>query len=482
MRVIFIMADTFRYDHLGVNGNKWIHTPSLDRLAAMSSVFDQKYIGSFPTLPNRRDIHLGTGGKDAPLNSWMGFEDDETPLAETLSGAGIPTTMISDVANSFMQTRTVFNGQDLKNINRGFDFYLGNRGQEGDNWLLDGEVPLEFDVDPKLIRYPASGWHRVLMNRARRFVEDDWYAPQTYKMACEWLERNWRRDNFFLWIETFDPHEPWDPPQYYIDRYDPGYTGRVFEAPPYGYYKEMGITDREVKHIQARYAAECTMVDACVGRLLATLDRLNMLEDTAIIFTSDHGAYFGYEGDNGLIGKHNICNQDGTLFAGGQTPKDPLRLSPQYTGVCHIPLFIHMPGQSSMKRYAQIVQPWDLAPTILDLYGLAPSDRHVLGQSLMPLLNGKKKATRKAAIAGSAPYNIQAMNDQWIYTLFLRPKSDKGTVQKPWLIDLKNDPRQKKNVARQHPDVCQAMFKEIEAFVKKQPNVPDSFLDGLVRE
>lgn len=63
MKVILIIADTFRRDHLGIYGNRWIHTPNLNRLAGEAAVFQHHYIGSFPTVPNRRDVLLGQGEK-----------------------------------------------------------------------------------------------------------------------------------------------------------------------------------------------------------------------------------------------------------------------------------------------------------------------------------------------------------------------------------------------------------------------------------
>ena len=479
MKAVFLLADTFRRDHLGAYGNKWIHTPNLDRLAAMSNVFDSHYIGSFPTLPNRRDTHLGLGDKGLPLNRWRPIDEDEITLAERLTDAGIPSMMVNDVANSCLQTRRVSNNKITQmNHNKGFGFFLGNRGQEGDNCFSDDTVPLEFPVDPNLIRYPASGWHKILMNRAHRRVEDDWFAPGTYKLGCEWLERNWRRDQFFLWIETFDPHEPWDPPQWHIDRYDPGYKGRVFDAPVYGRFKEFGITDREMKQIRARYAGECAMVDTAVGRLLATLDKLNLLHEVAIIFTTDHGAYFGYPGDNDLLGKPHSVGADGKVMGGGPVdpPQPPLRHFAQFTGVCRTPLLVHLPGQTKMARFRQITQPWDLTPTVLELFGLkAPAE--FLGQSLIPLIQGKQKATRRAAIMGAAAHHIQAMNRDWIYTVW-----HTQVGQGPSLIDLKNDKSQTRNVAGKNRGVCKQLLKEIERFVRRQKSVPDTFMDTLATD
>ena len=69
---------------------------------------------------------------------------------------------------------------------------------------------------------------------ADRRSEKDYFAPQTFGTAIRWLEENASRDRFFLHIDTFDPHEPWDPPARYVDLYDPGYTGEAVIYPRYG--------------------------------------------------------------------------------------------------------------------------------------------------------------------------------------------------------------------------------------------------------
>jgi len=61
MKAVFLMADTFRRDHVSCYGNHWIHTPNLQKLASCAAVFENAYLGSFPTIPNRRDLILGAG-------------------------------------------------------------------------------------------------------------------------------------------------------------------------------------------------------------------------------------------------------------------------------------------------------------------------------------------------------------------------------------------------------------------------------------
>lgn len=453
MKAIFIMSDSYRRDHLGIY-NKAMHTPNLNRLAGMSNVFDNAYVGSFPTGPNRRDINVGKGvAPGCAFNPWKKIEDDETPFAHRLTyEKDVCTMMISDCANQTTHGANMF---------KGYRYYLVNRGQEGDGYWSDQEVDLSYSVPKSVTRYGTSMYENILQNRAHRRIEDDYFAPKTFRWGCEWLERNYKRDDFFLFLETFDPHEPWDPPRYYIDRYDPGYRGRVIEFPPYGYYKKLGITDREVKHMQARYAAECTMVDHAVGRLLATLEKLNILDETAIIFTSDHGINAGLPGDNGLVGKPWFIDREvGAWLKAGNFDVANIQWLPMRTGTIRIPLLVKMPKQTKSKRIGRIAQPWDMAPTILDLYGLKKT-KDMIGESLVPVMKGRTVKSRPYAFTGHYMYDehlAQAVNRRWIYGQWA------NGGEEPWLIDLKNDPAQKHNVARKHPDICRRMSAAIERF------------------
>lgn len=452
MKAVFIMSDSFRRDHLGAYGNPHVHTPNLDRLAGMSNVFESAYAGSFPTGPNRRDIHVGTGDAPGhPFNPWINIAEEETTLAARLSRDGVHTQMITDVANGAVRGRNMW---------KGFDFYTVNRGQEGDGYLSDHSVPLEFPVPRRLIRYGAAGYHRVLVNRAHRRTEEDYFAPGTFATARRWLERNRGREEFLLWVEVFDPHEPWDPPPHYLERYDPGYEGRVFECPPYGFYRELGITDREVRHTAARYAAEVTMVDHAVGGLLATLEKLNLLEETAIVFTSDHGIYAGLPGDAGCVGKPWLVGEDGGwLIAGNFGVENPTYL-PLRTGTMRIPLLIKRPGQTGARRIPGIVQPWDLHPTVLELFD-RPVPEGLQGRSLLPAMEAGRAGHREYAFncclhSGARTY--QAMNADWIYTCW------PGGEQEPHLIDLDNDPNQERNAAAEHPEICRRMHEALAGF------------------
>ena len=471
MRVIYVMADSMRRDHVSVYGTPpWgpIHTPSLKRFAASAAVFDNAYIGSFPTVPNRRDTLLGCGDKGLPFNRWRGLDPDEVTFPAMLRERGVPSMLITDTQN---------NVNAPQNLQRDYSAWALNRGQEADRCWLDDTVELTFPVPKHLIRYPEATWHQVLVNRAHRRHETDWFAPGTYSMAMDWLEKNYTRENFFLWIDTFDPHEPWDPPQHYTDLYDPGYTGRIFEAPSYGLRKKMGITDRELTHIRARYAAEVTMVDTWFGHLMKKLEVLGIADDTAVIFAADHGTCFDGPGDIGFIHKLPWVGADGLSIAGGRKPEPPLRYTPLSQNVARIPLMIHLPGMSRQRRIRPIVQPWDVTATILELFGL-PVPENVIGQSLLSLLVGKRVAWhRRAAVLGHSARSTtdsggfaQVMNGTWSYTAWRGER-------KPALHHMVQDPNCRRNSVASKPRIAARLWKEAATMMRKQ-GLDDDWLEG----
>jgi arylsulfatase A-like enzyme len=183
--------------------------------------------------------------------------------------------------------------------------------------------------------------------------------------AEECLEFLADRDQFFLLVDTWDPHEPWDAPEAYVRRYKPDYDGRQVK-PAYGPYFEHGLTDDDLATAIACYKAELEMVDRWIGRLLERLEALGLADDTAVIFTSDHGFYFGEHG--GLFGK----------MIAGQPENGERRWlrSPLYDEVISLPLFVRVPGVEP-RTDERVVSAIDLAPTVLDLLGLEASEQMV---------------------------------------------------------------------------------------------------------
>ena len=255
--VMVIVADTFRRDHMGAYGNPFISTPHLDEFARSSVVFDQHVISSFPTMPARADMLTGTFSYTHM--GWEPLPRHLTTLPDVLSGAGYHTMGIVD---------TPFFIRNGFGYDRGFDDFIWVRGQ-GD------------DTRPHERADARSTWRS----------EEDRMVARTVTQAERWLERH-NEEQFFLYVDTWDPHEPWDAPDYYTKRYREGYAGEQI-YPAYGNWKKAGLEKDDVDLGHATYCGEVSMVDFWIGRLLAKLDALGLRENTVVLFTSDHGFYFG---------------------------------------------------------------------------------------------------------------------------------------------------------------------------------------------
>jgi arylsulfatase A-like enzyme len=448
---IVIVSDTFRRDHLGCYGNKWISTPHIDRFASKALVFDRAYSGSFPSIPNRRDVM--TGRFTASYTGWAPLGSDEVILPDILGKNGYLSMMVTDIQP------LIEYGYD-----RGFTAFEWIRGQESDRWKTFPETPQE-RCDPAKIRNAEGLRQTHRRNVAHWRKEADRFVAQTMSTASDWLEENYKRNKFFLYIDTLDPHEPWDAPQWYVDKYDPNYTGEVVDYPLYSYTDF--LSDAELKHCRALYAAEATLVDRWIGRLLEKIEDLGLTHNTMVMFTSDHGFLHG---EHGIIGKCLIY-------------QDRLYYVPLYEELNHVPLIIYLPGMSP-RRTSAIVQPMDFMPTILDLAG-NPIPETVHGKSFAKVILGTEQKHRDFAV--SAPYligvGIPATIVKNNYTAILYSKEkDKELIDKAvdgyekiqmkdcqatdLLFDFSKDPAQEISIAEGRPELVAELRNDLVAFLK----------------
>jgi arylsulfatase A-like enzyme len=442
MNLVVIVVDTLRPDHLGCYGNDWISTPHIDAFARKAVVFDRAYCASFPTVPHRRD--LLTGRFSAPYAGWSPLSREETVLADVLRNSGYVSMMVSDCFH------ILANGYGF---DRGFDGLAWIRGQEWDRCGTHPEAP-PHPCDPAKIRNADLLQRTHRRNVTGRQYESDTFVAQVVTAAVEWLEINYEK-RFLLYVDVFDPHEPWDAPRWYVEMYDPGYTGQVVDYPLYGYAGYM--TDAELEHCRALYAAEVTLVDRWVGTLLRKIEDLGLLENTTVIFTSDHGFLFG---EHGVVGKSAITVSDDLYW-----------YVPLYEEVNHIPLAIHFPG-APPRRSRAIVQPQDIMPTLVQLAG-AKDPGTMDGRSIVDVLTGERDDHRPFAVSapalrgGACPTSV--MKDDWAAILYPRRQMAEELVNRmiagyemryekeiedDLLFDVAQDPEQAHDVKDQHPDVC----------------------------
>ena len=464
MNIIFLMNDTFRRDHLGCYGNDWIQTPNLDRFAERAAVFEQYYAASYPTAPNRWDVSTGCFG--FPVLGWQPLNAGDVTWGQILSGHGMHTQMIWD---------TPMLGIHDYNYTRGFRGIDFVHGQKGDPWITNPSIDIQLQAQPHKIR-DISSLEGYLRNHFNRQFEREFCVGRTISTAMDWLETNHRQESFFLWVDMWDPHEPFDCPWYDYDLYaNPDYAGDRMLYPEYG--RGSYMTDDERKHLRALYAGNVTLVDRWVGAFLDLAERLGLFRNTLIIWASDHGHLFG---DHDLQGKPGA------------------ELGRLYEVTVRIPLLVYHPeGLGAGKRMHGFVQPPDLLPSILEFMEIsAPS--HLQGRSFWPLVSGGGGQDRDYAFSSRFPpaagtpvggatfdgwvgsdRNVEpstVTGDGWAYLAAPQGLSSE-------LYDLKGDPEQAHNVIEAHPGVAERMRKAWVAFLEDHGATEARirpFLDGNV--
>ncbi len=294
--IICICCDTFRADIVGA-GQKlsFVETPNLDQLASESVVFDSAFGESQPTLHMR--LAFFTGNRTYPYrktvphrglvaagHGWHPIPHDETTLSEKFFEAGYVTGFATDVFHMF---------KPCGNYHRGFMYWDFIRGQEHDpirRGPLDA-VDLTPHVPDDLEHTGLhTTLHKYLLNVQDRCGEEEYFTPQVFKSAARFVEDNHRNGPFFLWVDSFAPHEFWDAPTQFADRYfeDPG--AKNFLLPQFANFGDRAtVTEADIERTKALYYGYVTFVDKWIGMLLDKLDELRLRDNTIVVFTSDHG-------------------------------------------------------------------------------------------------------------------------------------------------------------------------------------------------
>ena len=446
--VMVIVADTFRRDHLGAYGNQRIQTPYLDEFARSSVVFDHHVVSSFPTMPARADILTGTFSYTHM--GWEPLPRHLLTLPEVLSKAGYLTMGIVD---------TPFYIRNGFGYDRGFDDFVWVRGQ-GD------------DTRP----------HERSDTRATWRSEEDRMAARTMTEAERWLERHYD-ERFFLYVDTWDPHEPWDAPDYYTARYREGFAGKQI-YPCYGKWDEAGLTKDDVDLGHATYCGEVSMVDFWIGRLLAKLDALGLRENTLVFFTSDHGFYFG---EHGYFGKAEWVHEPEALVTEDSLAPEWLteswlltvEWSPLYRELTNVPLMVRGSGLKPGRRSAMTTAP-DLAPTIMELTGLGHLPTTMTGESFVDVLAGTKGEHRPFIVSSWPLYlaegeivtaidsKARRIANYMPLTVTTHDRSLilGGPADEPELYDLTSDPCEQNNVWRELGDEGEVLCERTLSFLE----------------
>lgn len=384
MKAIMVMFDSLNRHMLPTYGCDWVHAPNFERLAKESVVFDRSFVGSMPCMPARREIH--TGRYNFLHRSWGPIEPFDDSMPEILKEKGIYTHLVSDHYHYWEEGGC--------NYHTRYTSWEMARGQEGDHgraYMKEPPYPKPNSekVNSTKLGY-QSHYRQDWVNRYFMQEEKDMPQAKTFAMGLDFIEDNRDCDDWFLQIETFDPHEPYCVPEKYKKLYDFDYSKFDEDWPGYEPVPE-GCQDL-VEHLKYTNAALISMCDNYLGKVLTMMDKYNMWEDTMLIINTDHGF---------MLGEHDWWGK--------------CRM-PMYNEVAHTPLFIWDPrcGKKGERRQS-LVQTIDLPATLLEYFNVdRPKDMQGV-----PLRNTIEKDTpvREAGIFGIHGGPINCTDGQYVYML-----------------------------------------------------------------
>ena len=389
MKCVFLLFDSLNRHALSCYADDAIATPNFARLAQRSTVFERHFVGSLPCMPARRDIQ--TGRLNFLHRGWGPLEPFDHSLAAILRDSGITTHLITDHYHYFEDGGAGFHGR--------FSSWEFIRGQEKDKWRPPlGPAPERWaarfderqhdfapDINSKLPYY---------INRDHLEATGAFPLAQCFDAARGFLDAQHARDDWFLHLECFDPHEPFFAPERFLTDFPEALGGKIFDWPTYGHND---LDPALLSALRANYHALVTACDHYLGQLLDCFDRHDLWRDTWLVMSTDHGLLLG---EKELLGKNR---------------------PPFYNEIAHIPLTIAAPRASGLKpgRSQALTQAIDLMPTVLDIFGRAVPPE-VTGKSLVPALGGRTAVRATGCIFGQFGAAINYTDGRYAYFLYPR--------------------------------------------------------------
>lgn len=382
--ILWYCTDQQRFDTIGALGNPHIRTPNLDRFVAEGTAFTHAYCQSPICTPSRASfltgmypsrVHNPRNG-----NGWAHREVAANLVTRQLAEAGYDGGLVGK-----LHLAGAFNGREPR-VNDGYRYFKYSHAPRND-WPLD-----QHDYAAWVQAQGVDPYSVLLHNFDRRHLtgalmeptpEQDNTPPEVHQTtwgteaSVEFITQPRPADQpWFLSVNVYDPHPPFNPPWEYYRRYDPdalpGPYFRPTDLEHQGRLTASGIDfqsesqppeDFEGKKLQAAYYAMIEQIDDQFGRLLDALEASGQADRTIVIFTSDHGESAG---DYGLT-------QKGCRF---------------FDGLSRVPLIWRLPRQiQAGLRSDALVELTDIAPTLLEYAGL-PVPEAMQGQTLRPILSG----------------------------------------------------------------------------------------------
>jgi arylsulfatase len=432
--IVFILTDQQRFDTIGRHDCPWMKTPHLDRLTKEGMSFRRAFCPGVTCVASRAAMFTGQYPHNTGVYSFDAWAHQRTWVHD-LRDAGY---FCANVGKMHLIPRDEPGGFH--------DRIVVENPAAMPAWSFNGDddwgkfLNMHGITRPAWRRESDPDWTKKFQGLAWEYEERFHSDVFTGDAAVGFLRQHRSKKPFFLEVGLPGPHEPWDPPQRFIDLYQqanwpaPVDRGNDFSTrPPQHLAQQESMapsasgpwhhdcvidmphaTDADIEHFRRHYYANVSLVDDQVGKILQALDETGQRENTWIIFSSDHGE---------LLGDHDIAYK--WLM---------------YEPVVHIPLIICPPpalGLTVDTSTTDLVSLIDLGRTVMDMAGI-PAPNRLEGISLLPWLTGGEKTPRNYVFSEDN-YQVMIRSHDWKLVHYFGQESGE-------LYDLANDPNELKNL------------------------------------
>ncbi len=473
--ILVIMADQHRAPAMGCEGNPVVQTPNLDRLAGEGVLLSHTYCQGPLCMPARASFLTERYVRDHGVfeNKW------EVPVGlptflQSLQEAGYYTSCVgkmhfyrhAGVADTrdridyisslgFDEPIETVGKHAAANIRTEYSDYLESLGlyETYQEWMAyrrygRGQVEINGELVDRL-----PMWHTESLPLPADAYIDNW----TGRRAAEWIESYDSEQPFFQWVGFPGPHDPWDAPDEYVQRYrgsdvplgtltppelpDSGPL-RIFIEAFQSYGHSDTLTKEIVEEVRRFYYANVTLIDERIGDIIAALERKGILDNTWIFYTSDHGE---------MLGDHLMLTK--MVF---------------YEPSVRVPLIVRPPGGMEAKVIDDLVEHVDIPATIREIAG-APALKGSEGISLLGRVTGSAGGAARESVH-SENYGFAMFRTERHKLLVY--EETKAPVQ---LFDLDEDPDEDHNVVdepRYAGVVDEMMTEQVVPFLSIQPRRP----------
>ncbi|MHC4873340.1 MAG: sulfatase family protein [Planctomycetota bacterium] len=435
--ILFIMDDQHRGDWLGCSGAHWLKTPNIDKLAERGINFTNCHTNSPICAPARVSLatglfctrvgfpnnncylpkgfhtyykHLKDNGYKVAVSGKLHLRKKGSPHPSTGACPEVYEFGFTDPMEHSLRKFDDNSYPEPMKSHSPYTLYLQEKG------LLE---PLRKDYK----RRRTAGWHMAAEDCI--LEAKDIYDVYDTDRAIEWIKEQDKEAPWHMFVSLNGPHAPYDAPTEYYEHFKdtdiPAPIHDEFDGKPEWQKANSAryeTTQEQALQCHRQYAGLIELIDDQVGRLMETLEETGDLDNTYVIFTSDHGDMMG---DHSKYAKNCM-----------------------YEGALRIPLVVAGPGIEGGRVSDTMVSLFDINPTIVDLLNL-PEQENLDARSFAPVLRGEAEEHREEIIS------------EYTNMFCVRTKKYKfvrNSFDMPELYDLENDPQELKNILDDNPEIA----------------------------